>query len=203
MTVATPATTTPARPPHTIRMHVRDNVAIVANDGGLPAGTVLPSGLVLGLGGAHAGQAFLVGGVARQLDELTNRGHRGVDGGDKKRVVGGPGNRQVEPYVFVRARFAAFHRGIERLERQLQRLQVIGIAKLGRPGGSTHFHAAAEGVITLDVGQAFDRCGRHHRCTRGTDDGAACTTPRVDDAVRTQPRQCLAHGGPRHAELRA
>lgn len=36
-----------ARPPHTIRMHPRDNVAIVANDGGLAAGTVLPSGLVL------------------------------------------------------------------------------------------------------------------------------------------------------------
>ncbi len=33
--------------PHTIRMHERDNVAIVANDGGLPAGTVLPSALVL------------------------------------------------------------------------------------------------------------------------------------------------------------
>ncbi|MBK6864938.1 MAG: galactarate dehydratase [Ideonella sp.] len=33
--------------PLTIRMHERDNVAIVANDGGLPAGTVLPSGLVL------------------------------------------------------------------------------------------------------------------------------------------------------------
>ncbi len=33
--------------PHTIRMHSADNVAIVANDGGLPAGTVLPSGLVL------------------------------------------------------------------------------------------------------------------------------------------------------------
>ena len=36
-----------ARPPHTIRMHPRDNVAIVANDGGLAVGTVLPSGLVL------------------------------------------------------------------------------------------------------------------------------------------------------------
>ncbi len=33
--------------PLTIRMHERDNVAIVANDGGLPAGTALPSGLVL------------------------------------------------------------------------------------------------------------------------------------------------------------
>ncbi|CAG0944181.1 galactarate dehydratase [Gammaproteobacteria bacterium] len=35
------------RPPLTIRMHDRDNVAIVANDGGLPAGTTLASGLVL------------------------------------------------------------------------------------------------------------------------------------------------------------
>jgi galactarate dehydratase len=33
--------------PLTIRMHAADNVAIVANDGGLPAGTVLPGGLVL------------------------------------------------------------------------------------------------------------------------------------------------------------
>jgi galactarate dehydratase len=33
--------------PLTIRMHARDNVAIVANDGGLAAGTALPSGLVL------------------------------------------------------------------------------------------------------------------------------------------------------------
>jgi galactarate dehydratase len=35
------------RAPLTIRMHEHDNVAIVANDGGLPAGTVLPSGLTL------------------------------------------------------------------------------------------------------------------------------------------------------------
>ena len=33
--------------PLTIRMHERDNVAIVANDGGLPAGTVLPTGQTL------------------------------------------------------------------------------------------------------------------------------------------------------------
>ena len=43
---ATPCPAAP-RPPHTIRMHERDNVAIVANDGGLPPGTTLPSGLVL------------------------------------------------------------------------------------------------------------------------------------------------------------
>ncbi len=35
------------RPPLTIRMHENDNVAIVANDGGLPAGTAFPSGLTL------------------------------------------------------------------------------------------------------------------------------------------------------------
>ncbi len=33
--------------PHTIKMHENDNVAIVANDGGLPAGAVLPDGTVL------------------------------------------------------------------------------------------------------------------------------------------------------------
>ena len=36
----------PPRAPVTIRMHERDNVAIVANDGGLPAGAVLADGLV-------------------------------------------------------------------------------------------------------------------------------------------------------------
>jgi galactarate dehydratase len=33
--------------PRHIRMHVADNVAIVANDGGLPAGTLMPGGLTL------------------------------------------------------------------------------------------------------------------------------------------------------------
>ncbi len=37
----------PVRAPLTIRMHERDNVAIVANDGGLAAGTMLASGLAL------------------------------------------------------------------------------------------------------------------------------------------------------------
>jgi galactarate dehydratase len=35
------------RRPLTIRMHAQDNVAIVANDGGLPAGSTLSSGLIL------------------------------------------------------------------------------------------------------------------------------------------------------------
>ncbi|CAD5373981.1 (D)-galactarate dehydrogenase [Rubrivivax sp. A210] len=42
-----PGNVTPPAPPLTIRMNDADNVAIVANDGGLAAGTVLPSGLVL------------------------------------------------------------------------------------------------------------------------------------------------------------
>jgi len=41
------APTGAAKAPVVIAMHERDNVAIVANDGGLPAGTVLASGLVL------------------------------------------------------------------------------------------------------------------------------------------------------------
>ena len=48
---ATPGNANPpapaARPPHTILMDRRDNVAIVANEGGLAAGAVLGSGLVL------------------------------------------------------------------------------------------------------------------------------------------------------------
>ena len=35
------------RPPLYIRMHESDNVAIVANDGGLPPGTMFPCGLTL------------------------------------------------------------------------------------------------------------------------------------------------------------
>ena len=38
---------TPARAPLYIKMHERDNVAIIANDGGLPAGTAFASGLKL------------------------------------------------------------------------------------------------------------------------------------------------------------
>jgi galactarate dehydratase len=45
MTTATSAMT--AKTPRYIRMHDNDNVAIVVNDGGLPAGTVFPDGLKL------------------------------------------------------------------------------------------------------------------------------------------------------------
>jgi len=45
--LATAANAEAARPPHTIRMADGDNVAIVANEGGLAAGSVLADGLVL------------------------------------------------------------------------------------------------------------------------------------------------------------
>ena len=41
------STASPSTRPLVISMHPDDNVAIVANDGGLPAGAVLPSGLTL------------------------------------------------------------------------------------------------------------------------------------------------------------
>ena len=40
-------TPSPADAPRSIRMHAADNVAIVVNDGGLPAGTVMPDGVTL------------------------------------------------------------------------------------------------------------------------------------------------------------
>ncbi|HZA96118.1 MAG TPA: UxaA family hydrolase, partial [Burkholderiaceae bacterium] len=45
--IAETAAATRSRQPLTIRMHERDNVAIVANDGGLASGAVLSNGLVL------------------------------------------------------------------------------------------------------------------------------------------------------------
>ena len=70
-------------------MHAADNVAIIANDGGLPAGTVLPSGLRLveqvpqahkvALVDIAQGEAVrrynVVIGYARQAIAAGSRGH--------------------------------------------------------------------------------------------------------------------------------
>ena len=61
---------TAAARPITIRMHPADNVAIVANDGGLPAGTVLPDGLVLR---EHVPQDHKVALVALAAGEAVRR----------------------------------------------------------------------------------------------------------------------------------
>jgi galactarate dehydratase len=49
MSATTTTTTAAPRPPLTIRMHAADNVAIVANDGGLEAGTALVDSFAAGL----------------------------------------------------------------------------------------------------------------------------------------------------------
>ena len=58
--------------PLAITMHAADNVAIIANDGGLPAGTVLPSGLTLRDAVPQAHKVALVdipaGGVIRRYN---------------------------------------------------------------------------------------------------------------------------------------
>ena len=76
--------TTPVTTPHTIRMHERDNVVIVANDGGLPPGTVLPSGLALRnrVPQGHKGRVGRrgcrrVGAALRYPDRLRGEGHSG------------------------------------------------------------------------------------------------------------------------------
>lgn len=62
----------PTRPPLRIAMHPADNVAIVANDGGLPAGTVFPDGLTLVDKVPQAHKVALVdipeGGAVRRYD---------------------------------------------------------------------------------------------------------------------------------------
>ena len=61
---------TAAARPITIRMYPADNVAIVANDGGLPAGTVLPDGLVLR---EHVPQGHKLALVALAAGEAVRR----------------------------------------------------------------------------------------------------------------------------------
>jgi galactarate dehydratase len=65
------------RAPLTISMHANDNVAIVANDGGLPAGSVLASGLVLvdrvPQGHKVALADFATGDAVRRYDVIIGR----------------------------------------------------------------------------------------------------------------------------------
>lgn len=71
--------------PHTILMHDRDNVAIVANDGGLSAGTTLPSGLVLRDQVPQGHKVALVdipqGGAVKRYDVTIGRALRDIPAG--------------------------------------------------------------------------------------------------------------------------
>jgi galactarate dehydratase len=90
------------REPLTIRMHARDNVAIVANDGGLPAGTVLPSGLVLidkvPQGHKVALEALAAGDAVRRYDVVIGRAVRAIPAGSwvHERLLDMPAARALE-----------------------------------------------------------------------------------------------------------
>jgi len=90
------------REPLTIRMHERDNVAIVANDGGLPAGTVLPSGLVLvdkvPQGHKVALEALAAGDAVRRYDVVIGHAARDIPAGSwvHERLLDMPAARALE-----------------------------------------------------------------------------------------------------------
>src|SRR6478735_4351480 len=94
--------TVPGRPPLTILMHANDNVAIVANDGGLAAGTVFPSGLTLREKVPQAHKVALVdipeGGVVRRYDVPIGYALKHIPAGSwvHERLLQMPAARELE-----------------------------------------------------------------------------------------------------------
>jgi len=91
-------------------MHERDNVAIVANDGGLPAGTVLASGLTLR---DHVPQGHKValtdlpaGAAVRRYDVVIGRAQRDIPAGSwvHERLLAMPEARSLEGLPIATAR---------------------------------------------------------------------------------------------------
>ena len=74
--------------PLTISMHERDNVAIVANDGGLPAGTQFPSGLTLCEHVPQGHKVALVDLPRRQAGAALQRADRLRAEGHSRRQLG-------------------------------------------------------------------------------------------------------------------
>ncbi|SEB26642.1 UxaA family hydrolase, partial [Variovorax sp. YR216] len=90
------------RPPLYITMHERDNVAIVANDGGLPAGTVFPSGLTLREKVPQAHKVALVdipeGGEVRRYNVTIGYALKHIPAGSwvHERLLKMPAARELE-----------------------------------------------------------------------------------------------------------
>ena len=117
----TPTTSLPAdgaaprdpsvRAPLTIRMHARDNVAIVANDGGLRAGTRLACGLVLCDTVPQGHKVALVdiaeGGEVRRYDVVIGHAQKAIAAGSwiHERLLRMPAARSLDglPMATVRA----------------------------------------------------------------------------------------------------
>jgi galactarate dehydratase len=101
---------TPSRPPLYITMHERDNVAIVANDGGLPAGTVFSSGLALVDKVPQGHKVALVdlpaGTPVRRYDVVIGRTTRDVAAGSwvHERLLEMPAARSLEGLPIATAR---------------------------------------------------------------------------------------------------
>ena len=101
---------TAARAPLCIAMHVLDNVAIVANDGGLPAGTVFASGLTLVDKVPQGHKVALVdiaaGGAVRRYNVVIGRAARAIAEGSwvHERLLELPDARSLEglPIATVR-----------------------------------------------------------------------------------------------------
>jgi len=91
-----------ARPPLYITMHERDNVAIVANDGGLPAGTVFLSGLTLREKVPQAHKVALVdipeGGAVRRYNVAIGYALKPIAAGSwvHERLLRMPAARELE-----------------------------------------------------------------------------------------------------------
>jgi galactarate dehydratase len=96
--------------PVTIRIHPRDNVAIVANDGGLPAGTVLPGGPTLRenvpQGHKVALEDIAEGAPVRRYDVIIGRAAKPIAAGRwvHERLLAMPEARSLEglPIATVR-----------------------------------------------------------------------------------------------------
>ena len=96
-------------PPLRIRMHERDNVAIVANDGGLPAGTAFDDGLVLVDRVPQGHKVALVdipaGAAVRRYDVVIGTALRDLPAGSwvHERVLAMPEARPLEGLPFATA----------------------------------------------------------------------------------------------------
>ena len=96
-----------------ITMHARDNVAIVANEGGLPAGTVFPSGLVLVEKVPQAHKVALVdipqGGEVLRYGVVIGRAAKPIAAGSwvHERLLEMPAARSLEGLPIATAKPAA------------------------------------------------------------------------------------------------
>src|SRR6476661_8977731 len=94
-------TTPPISSPLYITMHERDNVAIVANDGGLPGGTVFASGLTLVEKVPQAHKVALVdipeGGEVRRYDVVIGYALKAIPAGSwvHERLLKMPAAREL------------------------------------------------------------------------------------------------------------